>query len=99
MSLEWMDFKAFKKDMEPSFQEGLQIDRIDNNGNYSKENCKWSTAKEQSRNRRSNRVIEYDGKKMTLSEWAEFLGLNRTTISQRLDYYGWPLKRALSKTV
>lgn len=48
----WEHFENFKEDMYPTYDEKLSIDRIDNNGNYCKENCKWSTDVEQNRNRR-----------------------------------------------
>src|SRR3990167_5792424 len=46
----WMKFENFYKDMFPTWKEGLSIDRINNDGNYSKKNCRWATAKIQSNN-------------------------------------------------
>jgi len=53
----WLSFSEFAKDMLPGYKAGLQLDRIDNSGNYSFENCRWATPKENARNKRNN-VIE-----------------------------------------
>jgi len=95
----WLTFTNFYEDMYPSYKKGLSIERIDNEGNYSRENCKWATWKEQCNNRRTNRVLSYKGQSKTLSEWAEEVGIKRGTISQRVDAYGWSVEKALSTGV
>lgn len=101
---EWLDFLNFKKDMFESFNDHVKkygehntsIDRIDNNKSYYKENCKWSTVKEQSNNTRCNRVIEYDGKKKNLGQWAEEFGISRACLTRRLDKYNWSIEKAIT---
>lgn len=91
----WNKFSVFLQDVESSWKEGLSLDRIDNNGNYCKENCRWATPTEQSNNRRNMRLFEFNGKSQTLTNWSKELGIKRSTLSQRLYSYGWPIERAL----
>lgn len=94
----WSCYEDFKRDMAESYREGLQIERIDNNGHYCKENCKWATAREQAFNRRSNRILEFNGERKPLGIWAEQLGFKYGTLQRRL-YVGWPVEAALTTPV
>ena len=94
---EWTKFEKFYADMgiKPN---GCSIDRIDVNGNYNQLNCRWSTMKQQNRNRRNNRLIEFNGETMCVNEWAESLGINKRTLLNRLTN-GWEIKKALTHPV
>lgn len=61
----------------------MTLDRIDNDGPYTKANCRWATYTTQERNRRNNRIISYDGKSACMSEWAEHLGISSAVLYQR----------------
>lgn len=78
------------------YENGLTLDRIDNNKNYFPENCRWLTLKEQNRNRRNNHNLTYNGVTHCISEWAEILGFSRRTISRRLER-GWSIEDTLSR--
>jgi hypothetical protein len=92
----WKNFENFESDMAPSFGPELQLDRIDNDGPYAPENCRWATHRDQQRNRRTNHVVEYRGHTLTVQEWSELLGVKPNTIVHRLRR-GWPVERALTK--
>jgi len=103
----WKSYNEFQNDMYNSFKKHLikygrnntQIDRIDNNGNYYKNNCCWATCKEQARNR-SNRVeISYNGKTMSITEWAEYLNIPKIALWLRIKRYKWPIEKALTKPI
>ena len=77
------------------YSDQLTIERIDTNGNYEPNNCKWSTSKEQANNRRNNTLVRYNGKTNTLSQWAELYGMSCATLCGRLKR-GWTIEQALS---
>jgi hypothetical protein len=77
--------------------EGLSLDRIDPNGPYCKENCRWATAKEQGNNTTKHYVLKFNGLTQNLSEWGESLGILPNTIYYRLAR-GWTPAEALEKT-
>src|SRR5450631_1787951 len=84
----WISFKNFLEDMGKKPSPQYSIDRIDNELGYSKENCRWSTAKTQANNRRSNKYLVVDGVKKTLMEWSEHYQLSYSMIQDRLRD-GW----------
>lgn len=94
---EWRnDFQAFYYwAMSNGYKNGLTIDRIDVNGNYEPSNCRWATMKEQANNKRNNRLITYNGKTQTITQWADETGIERRTISARISR-GWNIERTLS---
>jgi len=84
---EWQDFEPFYQWASTNgYQEGLTIERKDNNGNYEPENCKWATKKEQANNKRNNIIVEIDGVTHTVSEWCDITGVSRPALLNRLIY-------------
>lgn len=64
------------------WEEGLELDRVDNSKDYCPENCKWITHKQQCRNRRTNKSVEVDGVSLLMCEWEERLGLKRKSLAK-----------------
>lgn len=93
---EWKDYTNFRNwAMANGYKDNLEIDRIDNNGNYEPSNCRWVTRRENLNNRRVTALVTYNGKTQGLAEWARELGVKHSTLYYRIYKRGWSLERAL----
>jgi len=98
--IEWNNYEEFKNDMLgslPKLDRNFSIERINNDGNYSKTNCRWATAIEQANNRHTNVFIEHNGKRMTLAQWARYLNLNYKTFHKAITYQGKSIEYFIKK--
>ena len=104
---EWVDnFLCFydwsiKNGYEEKLENGrnkLTLDRIDNNGNYKPSNCRWVVQKVNERNKRTNRIIEFNREKHTIVEWSEILNIPASRLYNRL-FDGWSVERAFTTPV
>lgn len=92
---EWKSFKSFYSwAMGNGYSELLTIDRINCNGHYEPQNCRWATWKQQQNNRTNNALIIHNGKTLTRQQWAEVTGISADTIKYRLKS-GWSIPEAL----
>ena len=94
---EWHDIEVFEKwAIQSGYRQGLSLDRKDVNGDYCPKNCCWVTAKEQANNRRNTVYLDYNGERKTISQWADLLGIKRSTLSSRICR-GWTIEKALAR--
>lgn len=93
---EWEKFESFYADMGPKPSAKHSIGRIDNDGNYCKENCRWETAEEQQSNTSTNVFIEHEGVRLTISQWSRRIGVSAATLHQR-QRAGMPVDKILEK--
>lgn len=94
---EWQDFNNFAEwALANGYDDALTIDRIDVNGNYEPNNCRWVTFKEQANNKRKTKYFEHNGKQKTLSQLADEYGINYKLLYERVVIEHWDLERALA---
>lgn len=104
---EWASFEEFRDDMYESYlahcelygEENTSINRINNDGNYFKENCEWEIATGQARNRKTSRFLEFHGETKTIAEWSEIRGIEPRTLQRRVGKLGWSIEKALTLPV
>lgn len=88
---------AIEQGYDDSLPRGIQtLDRTNVNEDYSPNNCRFISIKEQENNRTNNRIITYKGESHTISEWAEITGIKAGTLHNRFAYLGWSAEKALS---
>lgn len=94
---DWLNDRAsfFEWAIKNGYSDQLTIDRKDNNAGYCPDNCRWATRKEQNRNKRNNILLTVNGKTQVLSDWARETGIDRKTLSHRVES-GWNIADAVS---
>lgn len=98
VSPRWKAFTLFVEDMGADWFPRATLDRIDNNGDYAPDNCRWVTRAENLRNKRNNVLLTHSGKTQCLQAWADERGIAFATLRARLKY-GWTVERALTEPV
>lgn len=90
----WRVFENFAEDMMAGWKPGLTVERKDNDGDYCPENCTWDTRKVQANNRSTNVCVEIDGKRFTMSQLSEKIGINAGLLRWRMKMR-WPIERLI----
>lgn len=93
----WTLYDNFKEwAIKNGYSKDLSIDRINNDAGYSPDNCRWADRKTQQNNTRSSVFLTYYGRRMTLKQWSEKLGIKYNTLCMRLNKLGWPVDKVLA---
>lgn len=104
----WKSFDEFKDDMYNLYlkhcdeygEKNTSIDRVNNNGNYSKENCRWATPIMQRNNQREwRKLITYKNKTLTSHQWSKITNIAVPTLLRRINFYKWSIEKALTTPV
>lgn len=92
----WESFEAFYEDVGPRPTPEHSLDRIDNDGDYAPENCRWATRDEQNTNKRCNVRVPYNGAHLTIAELSKEVGVPYALLHKRI-WRGWSVERAVSE--
>lgn len=92
---EWKSFEVFYKDMGHQLR-GMSLDRINVDGDYCKDNCRWVSMAEQQSNKRNNTYVEHNGEKHTLAQWGRITGIDPKVIRSRIFRSKWTIEKALT---
>lgn len=96
VAMRWMQFENFMADMGARPSAKHSLDRIDNDGPYAFWNCRWAEPETQQRNKGNNRIISFNGKSMTATEWGQLTGIHPKAIIWRLNH-GWDMAMAITE--
>lgn len=91
----WRQFAAFQRDMAPTYQVGLTIDRRDNNGAYEPGNCRWVGNRTNCRNQERTVRVEWNGATVALADLADIYGIKQATAYGRFKVRGWTVRQTL----
>ena len=97
---EWQKFVPFCDwAISNGYDDSLTLDRIDNNKDYSPENCRWVTIEVQNNNKSDTNLITYNGKTQSIAKWAKELNIKYTTLNKRILISKMPIEKAFTTPV
>jgi len=95
---EWGEFVPFKEwALANGYKDNLSLDRINTNGNYEPDNCRWADSRTQNNNRINNRCFVIDGKKLTLAQIARLYNISYSTLNSRINRLNWSIEKAINQ--